>query len=284
MNAVLDRSLSAPAVGGVIVRSVRDGELLDGDGPLWWNVRADGVLKLIHRFTATDICDDALVAALSPLVDIGALSGHDDFECAAVQIILGSAPSAVEAWNAFYDNTLRGLEDGSSPFAPIHRQARSLVSGDSVLEVGSCFGFLAIQLARDGRAVSACDLSQGAVALLEYESRRYRLPISSRAADATALPYRDSSFDTVTLIHLLEHLEPEQALQAIREAMRVARHAVIIAVPFEEEPSEHFGHKQKLTAATLREWARQVPHAGARGFDHHGGWLLLKPAKGAAEK
>lgn len=232
VNAFLDRPLPMSAVSGVVVHAARDGELLDGDGPLWWHVRADGGLSLIHRFTTTDICDDALVAALSPLVDIGALSGQGDFESAAVQIILGSAPSAVEAWDAFYDSTLRGLADGSSPFAPIHQRARSLVSGESVLEVGSCFGFLAIQLARDGRTVSAYDLSQGAVALLEYESRRYGLPILGRAADATALPYRDSSFDTVTLIHLLEHLEPEQALAAIREAVRVARRAVIIAVPF----------------------------------------------------
>lgn len=277
MTAVLDRPLPTPAAGRVFVRAARAGELLDGGGPLWWYVREDGGLCLVHRFTAADISDDALVAALSLLVDIGALAGQDEFEAAAVQIILSSAPTAVEAWDAFYDNTLRGLTDGTSAFAPIHRRARSLVTGGSVLEVGSCFGFLAIQLARDGRTVSACDLSGGAVSLLHHESRRYGLPISSRVADATALSYDDSSFDTVTLIHLLEHLEADQAVAAIREALRVARRAVVIAVPFEETPSEHFGHQQNLATATLRQWAEEVPHAGAQVFEDHGGWLLLQP-------
>ena len=79
----------------------------------------------------------------------------------------------------------------------------------------------------------------------------------------------------MTLIHLLEHLEDDQAVAAIREALRVARHAVVIAVPFEETPSEHFGHQQNLATATLRQWAEEVPHAGAQVFEDHGGWLLL---------
>lgn len=277
MTAVLDRPLPTPAAGRVFVRAARAGELLDGGGPLWWHVREDGGLCLVHRFTAADISDDALVAALSLLVDIGALAGQDEFEAAAVQIILSSAPTPIEAWDAFYTNTLRSLTDGTAAFAPIHLRARSLVAGGSVLEVGSCFGFLAIQLARDGRTVSACDLSRSAIALLRRQSSRCGLRISTRCTDATALSYDDSSFDTVTLIHLLEHLESEQALLAIREALRVARRMVVIAVPFEETPSAHFGHRQSLTSATLHRWARQVPHAGARVFEDHGGWLLLTP-------
>lgn len=277
MTVLLEQPLPRSAAGRVFVRAAKAGEPLDGGGPLWWYVREDGGLYLMHRFTAADISDDALVAALSLLVDIGALTSQDDFEAAAVQIILSSAPTAAEAWDAFYDNTLRGLTDGTSAFAPIHRRARSMVTGGSVLEVGSCFGFLAIQLARDGRTVSACDLSREAVSLLRHESRRYGLPISSRVADATALSYDDSSFDTVTLIHLLEHLEADQALTAIREALRVARRKVVIAVPFEETLSEHFGHQQRLATSTLRQWAEKVSHAGAQVFEDHGGWLVLQP-------
>lgn len=277
MTAILDHPPPAPAACRVSARAARPGERLEGDGPLWWYVREDGGLCVVHRFTTADISDDALVVSLSLLVDIGALVSQDDFEAAAVHIILTSAPTAVEAWDAFYRNSVRSLTDGTAAFAPIHRRARSLVTGSSVLEVGSCFGFLAIQLAKDGRKVSACDLSRNAVTLLRRQSNRYGLPISTRYTDATALSYDDSSFDTVTLIHLLEHLETEQALTAIREALRVARRMVVIAVPFEETPSVHFGHRQRLTMDALHRWARQVPHAGAQVFEDHGGWLLLTP-------
>lgn len=95
-------------------------------------------MDLVHRFTmAADLRDDALVNSLMPLVHIGVRHGREDFETALVDIVETSAPTAGVSWNTFYDNTLRPLDVGSSPFAPIHRWARSLIEGRSVLEVGS---------------------------------------------------------------------------------------------------------------------------------------------------
>lgn len=46
--------------------------------------------------------------------------------------------------------------------------------------------------------------------------------------DATALPFRDNSFDIVGCSLFLHHLEPDQIVRFVREGLRVARHAFFI--------------------------------------------------------
>lgn len=48
------------------------------------------------------------------------------------------------------------------------------------------------------------------------------------AGDALALPFKDNSFDVVGCCLFLHHLEPQQVIQFVNEALRVARHAVLI--------------------------------------------------------
>jgi len=56
--------------------------------------------------------------------------------------------------------------------------------------------------------------------------------------DATDLKFPDNSFDTVLLPEVLEHLEPEQAVKSLREALRVGR-KVLITLPKEWPDIEH---------------------------------------------
>lgn len=46
--------------------------------------------------------------------------------------------------------------------------------------------------------------------------------------DALALPFRENSFDVVGCCLFLHHLEPQQVIQFVNEALRVTRHAVLI--------------------------------------------------------
>jgi ubiquinone/menaquinone biosynthesis C-methylase UbiE len=48
------------------------------------------------------------------------------------------------------------------------------------------------------------------------------------AGDALELPFKDNSFDVVGCCLFLHHLEPQQVVQFVNRALRVARHAVVI--------------------------------------------------------
>jgi ubiquinone/menaquinone biosynthesis C-methylase UbiE len=52
--------------------------------------------------------------------------------------------------------------------------------------------------------------------------------ISAVAGDALALPFRDSAFDLVSSSLFVHHLEPEQVVFFVREALRVCRVAVLV--------------------------------------------------------
>ncbi|ALG86694.1 methyltransferase type 11 [Gordonia phthalatica] len=265
----------------MIVRRFGDLELNDRaneyqlSGRLRWR-RSGDTVELVHSYSPADISDSVVVSELSALVEQGVIAGRDDFEAAAVSLITSVGPDPRASWRAFYANSVAELRFGSVPFSPIHRRARSLIDGDSVLEVGCCFGFFALQCAGAGLRVTATDICAGALELLDDASTELRLPVATRVGDVRALPFADDSFDTVTLLHLLEHLEPCDVHTAIAESCRVARRRVVIAVPYEEKASPHFGHLRTVCEDDLRDWASAV--AGpSRIFADHGGWLVIDP-------
>lgn len=236
-------------------------------------------LRLEHPLTADTVSDQEIVAGLCGLVEEGLIVGQQEFERAFTEVVQTCAPDPDAAWRHFYRNSVRELRSVDADFSPVHRRARSLLVGTSVLEVGSCFGLLALQCAQDGYRVSACDICPGALELLDAAAADFGVALSTTLGDARALPYPADSSDTVTLIHLLEHLDGADVDAAIGEALRVARRRVVIAVPYEQVPNEHFGHRLSLSEDDLRRWAARWPDYSASIFDDHGGWLVLEPLR-----
>ncbi|GAC56833.1 hypothetical protein GOHSU_13_00550 [Gordonia hirsuta DSM 44140 = NBRC 16056] len=230
---------------------------------------------IAHPLTAATVADHRLVDGLGCLREAGVLQGQAEFEDAFVQIVRSCGSSPEDGWAAFYRNSLAALHNAESAFSPIHRRAREVIAGSSVLEVGSCFGLLALQLAVDGHAVTAVDVCPGAIDLLGQASAGLGIALQAVPGDARALPFGDDSFDTVTLIHLLEHLSSDSAQRSLVEAARVARRRVVVAVPYEDEPDAAFGHVQALTESDLLSWAKKYPGWRAAISEHHGGWLIL---------
>ena len=75
-------------------------------------------------------------------------------------------------------------------------------------------------------------------------------------------------------IHLLEHLGAEHCERALREAIRLARRRVVVAMPFEHEPTAAFGHIQTFSRADLVGLGRS--HGlRFRVSEHYGGWLVI---------
>jgi hypothetical protein len=64
------------------------------------------------------------------------------------------------------------------------------------------------------------------------------------------------TFDTVTAIHILEHLPEEHLSLALKHLLCVTRHRLIIAVPYEAKATRAFGHEQVFTREKLEYWGQ----------------------------
>ena len=98
--------------------------------------------------------------------------------------------------------------------------------GESVLDIGARDGYLARLLADRFTRVVALDLERPEVA----DSR-----VETVVGDAIALDYADNTFECVVCAEVLEHI-PESSLErACREIVRVAKHVIVIGVPYRQD-------------------------------------------------
>lgn len=128
--------------------------------------------------------------------------------------------------NSFYDE-LQGKWHSASdhPVALLRSEnalrnpwiASKIPPASKVLDIGCGAGLLTSDLSKRGHAVTGVDLSQSSL----NEAKKLDPKGTYIQADAAALPFADSSFDAVSAMDLLEHVENPQAV--IREAGRVLK-------------------------------------------------------------
>lgn len=239
-----------------------------------------------HRVPPQRVDDDLSGLLVEELFQPGWLRGSDLFEHLFTGVVLSTDPDPLTAWERFYRNTLEqirttlvspaapGAHGTIADYAPVYAHAERLLAPGSALELGSCFGFLALRLAEAGREVVASDVSTGTVGLLSAVAPRLGIPLSARVADAARVPMEPDCADNVLAIHLLEHLDPEHGDRVLAEALRLARRRVLVAVPLEDEADHTWGHVRTVSLADLAAWGRSSGHP-YRVFRHHGGWLVI---------
>lgn len=239
-----------------------------------------------HRVRPEEIDDDLSALLAAELFRPGWLRGAELFEHLFTGVVLTSDPDPLAGWERFYRNTLdrvrqalgtsaaRGAHGAIADYAPVYAHAERQLAPGSVLELGSCFGFLALRLAEAGREVMASDVSAGAVELLATIAPRLGITLTARVADAARVPLPDRSADNVLAVHLLEHLDPDVGDRVVAEALRLARRRVVVAVPLEDVADETWGHVRTVSLADLTAWgeASGLPY---RVLQHHGGWLVI---------
>jgi SAM-dependent methyltransferase len=94
----------------------------------------------------------------------------------------------------------------------------------SVLDIG----------ARDGHFSRLLTDFFSEVTALDLEKPAFVIPrVTTVAGDITKLQFNNASFDCVFCAEVLEHISALE--QACRELMRVARHEIIIGVPFRQD-------------------------------------------------
>lgn len=128
-------------------------------------------------------------------------------------------------------------------------------TGDKVLDVGSGLGYGLNLLAIKAGEVSGVDIDDKAIAYAKklLVGRNPKLK-ELKLYDGYHLPYKDKSFDVITSVDVIEHVEDYDAF--IDELLRVAKRAVIISTPNRREeytnpdgtPRNHWH---------LREWSRE---------------------------
>jgi SAM-dependent methyltransferase len=260
---------------------VGPGRLTDGVRTRHFTVaERGGRLHVAHRLPPGRIDDDLTGLLAAELCAPGLVTGAATVERIFTGVVLSSAPDPLSAWELFYRNTLRRLAappatGAIAGYAPVHARALALIPAGTTLDLGCCFGFLPLRLAARGDTrVIAGDVVPGTVRLLAAVASRLGTPLQTLAADAARMPLPDAAVDTVTAVHLLEHLPAEHGEAVLAEALRLARRRVIVAVPYEDEPDAAFGHVRTFDTAGLRRLGRSTG-VRWRVDEHHGGWLVL---------
>ena len=276
-----------------VLRTRRAHEPGDGAGPV---VRTEhfrlterrGRIEVSHWLRPDELDNDVAGLLEAELFAPGWLSGAEIFERVFTGVVRSCVDDPLLSWCTFYGNTLARIRQcwrapasaasrctPISAFAPVYAHALELIPAGRVLDVGSCFGFLPLLLAeRPASTVTASDLSGGSMRLLAAVAEARGVRVSTLGCDATRIPVTDGWAETVSVIHLLEHLSPEHARAVLGEALRVARRQVVVAVPFEEQPSAAYGHVRSFDLRQLGDLGDRI---GRRSWvhEHHGGWLVL---------
>jgi precorrin-6B methylase 2 len=244
-----------------------------------------GRLRLLHTLDPADLDDDLAGLLETELFDAGWVGGAGTFERLFTGIVVSAGSTPISGWESFYRNSLdvltgiKAARPGGTleAFAPVHRRAVREAGSGSLLDLGSCFGFLALQVVatQPQRRVIATDVSAGSMRLLAEIAARWRLNVTTVTSDAAIVPLPDQVVDTVTAIHLLEHVDAEHGSRIVAEAQRLARSRVVVAVPFEETANAAFGHVRTLDPTDLAELGRSAGWSW-RVEDDHGGWLVLE--------
>jgi len=246
-------------------------------------------IELRHWLRPDELDNDLAGLLADELFAPGWLSGPDTFERVFTGVVRSCVDDPLLAWCTFYGNTLARIRQcwrapvpasgrgrtTISDFAPVYAHALKLIPAGQVLDVGSCFGFLPLLLAeRPANTVTASDLSGGTMCLLAAMAAARGLRVITVVCDAARIPLPDGWADTVSVIHLLEHLPAEHGSAVLREALRVAGRQVVVAVPIEPVPSSAYGHIRAFSLSQLRRLGDSTGHRYTV-HEYHGGWLVL---------
>jgi 2-polyprenyl-3-methyl-5-hydroxy-6-metoxy-1,4-benzoquinol methylase len=235
---------------------------------------ANQAVTIVHHFTPQEI-DNNLVDFLMQELD-NLMTSDQAFGQALRGVVHSVIPyDSVKAWNLFSMNTLQRLrqwlidaptqDDRQSTIgasAIVYRRLLSLKVGSSLLDVGCACAFWPVLVAERE------PMPHGRI--IGVDNRRDAINLSTNLATQVGMNDLEfvqidvltpgfvelGTFDTVTTIHMLEHLAEAQLPQAFEHLLKVTGHRLIIAVPYEQQATSAYGHEQVFTQEKLKQWGQ----------------------------
>lgn len=238
-------------------------------------------VRIGHELELGSLSEAVIPTLARDLLTTGVLRTVDEFHGAMTALVTSRDASWQECWSAYYSSSIAALAEGHCPFSPIHDRAVAELVGTSALEIGCCFGFLSLRLAREGADTVAVDLDPSVLRLLRTCAPAGQSAPRPLCLDGRSTPLAASSADTVYLIHVLEHLDDTTGWSVFLEALRLARRRLVIAVPFEEVAVAQYGHVRTFDIPALERLAARIDDDATRSGvrtrvdSHHGGWLVV---------
>jgi len=125
--------------------------------------------------------------------------------------------------------------------------------GARVLEVAPGPGYLAVEIAKSGRRVTALDISKSFVRMTQENAARAGVTVDARHGSASAMPLPDDSFDLVVCMAAFKNFaDPVGALNEIHRVLAVGGEALIYDLRKDAAPSEIAAEVRKMG---LSKWS-----------------------------
>ncbi|GAA0374980.1 class I SAM-dependent methyltransferase [Microbispora corallina] len=153
--------------------------------------------------------------------------------------------------------------------AAVRRYAREvtagLPAGAAVLEVAPGPGYLAVEMARLGFAVTALDLSRTFLEIAAAEARRAGVRIDLRHGDAADLPLGDRTFDLIVCQAAFKNFgRPVDALNEMHRVLRPGGTAVIQDMNRDATDAEIAEEVRGMDLNAVNSFLTRVPLRGLR--------------------
>jgi SAM-dependent methyltransferase len=266
---------------------------------------------LMHRFDESSVDEDLPAIIANELGPIGLVTTALEFDETLGAIIASSvsreSPVCLDcgrvhvdlgmAWRRYCLNSLvryRQLlsEERAAPapqeshiaqFAAVYRRIIDCCVGVNLLDVGSSLGFLPLLVAEHhaDMTVVGCDNRQEVLSCAsDVSPNSTSNRISFLHKSLLDEDFQEiGKFDTVTAVHLLEHLAEDELPLALSNLVEVTSRRLIVAVPYEEKMEVLYGHQQVFTPEKLSSWGQWcVETLGCQQYwceDVRGGLLIV---------
>ena len=160
-----------------------------------------------------------------------------------------------DLYNKLREHNYHEAEDKSSHLAKHIPWIKQNLDVATVLDVGCSTGKSLELFAEQGMTATGVEVSSVAVKKAQSLGRNVVYGC------ATKLPFDDNSFDLVCSADVFEHLHPDDAEKACKEACRVAKAYVLLKIAEKEDVTEKWksiaGHPLHLTTHRIEWWQQR---------------------------